>query len=201
MNEKNRQIQLTELSSVRNYVLAQPFDEIVSDRSVVDADGLVRYIAFKIGDRDFGFELDKLCVITSAREITKLSRKSKFVRGIIWVTGNVIPVVNLNEKLNLSASKEYSEAFILVIHYKGIKLGVVVEKLPEISSTSKNEIVDISNYDLDIKPEYVLSICKKNGNYGILLDIDQILTKNDIEDIHYAVMEGQIVSSTTSPHG
>ena len=201
MNAKIRQIQLTELSSVRNYVLAQPFDETVTDHRAVDADKLVRYIAFKIGDRDFGFELDKLCVITNATEITKLSRKSKFVRGIIWVTGNVIPVVNLNEKLNLSASKAYSEAFILVIHYKGIKLGVVVEELPKISSISKNEIIDISNYDLDIKTEYVLTFCKKNGNCSILLDIDQILTKKDIEDIHYAVMEGQILSSATSPYG
>ena len=63
---------------------------------------LRQFISFSVGDEEYGLELLRVKEMIRVREITWLPKAPRFVKGIINLRGDVIPIIEVRDK---SASK------------------------------------------------------------------------------------------------
>ncbi|HSV92020.1 MAG TPA: chemotaxis protein CheW, partial [Desulfobacterales bacterium] len=66
-------------------------------RIAADAD-LRQFISFTVGDEEYGLELLLVKEVIRIREITWLPKAPDWVKGIINLRGDVIPIVDLRDK-------------------------------------------------------------------------------------------------------
>ena len=66
---------------------------------------LQQFISFSVGEEEYGLELLRVKEVIRVREITWLPKAPSFVKGIINLRGDVIPIIDLRDKFGLEAKE------------------------------------------------------------------------------------------------
>ena len=78
------------------------------------------------------------------------------------------------------------ETVIIVVQAQGLEMGIIVDKVSEVLDIAKESIEDSPAFGTEVNTEYILGIGKADSNVKLLLDIDKILTSDDVVDIQSA---------------
>lgn len=140
-----------------------------------------QYIVFSINQQIFGIELFKTKEVLSYRKITPLPQVEGFVKGIINLRGAIIPVFDLREKFNLPA-KEYTRFnVIIVVEIAGRVMGVIVDEISDVLEILPEEFQTTENLPSNLRREYLKGVGKKQDEMIILLDMDRLLSPEELE--------------------
>lgn len=140
-----------------------------------------QYVVFSINQQIFGIEIFKIKEVLSYRKITPLPQAEGFVRGIINLRGAVIPVFELREKFNLPA-KEYTKFHvIIVVEIAGRIMGIIVDEISDVLEILPEEFQTTGNLPSNLQQEYLKGVGKKQDEMIILLDIDRLLSPEELE--------------------
>ena len=140
-----------------------------------------QYIVFSINQQIFGIELFKTKEVLSYRKITPLPQVEGFVKGIINLRGAIIPVFDLREKFNLPA-KEYTRFnVIIVVEIAGRVMGVIVDEISDVLEILPEEFQTTENLPSNLRREYLKGVGKKQDEMIILLDMDRLLSSEELE--------------------
>ena len=140
-----------------------------------------QYIVFSINQQIFGIEILKIKEVLSYRKITPLPQVEEFVRGIINLRGAIIPVFDLREKFNLPA-KEYTKFHvIIVVEIAGRVMGVIVDEISDVLEILPEEFQTTENLPSNLRREYLKGVGKKQDEMIILLDMDRLLSPEELE--------------------
>jgi purine-binding chemotaxis protein CheW len=66
--------------------------------TVKEGGELRQLISFSVGEEQYGLELLRVKEVIRVREITWLPKAPSFVKGVINLRGNVIPIIDLRDK-------------------------------------------------------------------------------------------------------
>ena len=140
-----------------------------------------QYVVFSINQQIFGIEILKIKEVLSYRKITPLPQVEGFVRGIINLRGAIIPVFDLREKFNLPA-KEYTRFnVIIVVEIAGRVMGVIVDEISDVLEILPEEFQTTENLPSNLRREYLKGVGKKQDEMIILLDMDRLLSSEELE--------------------
>ena len=146
-------------------------------------------LADRTGDNgeEYGIEILKVHEIVGMLPITPVPRTPSFVRGVTNLRGNVIPIIDLRDRLRM-AHDGAEETCTIVVHVHGVQLGVVVDRMSEVLSIAEADIEPTPSFGVDVSTEFLLGLAKSEGRVRILLDIERVLTSTEFES---ALLAGQ----------
>jgi len=141
---------------------------------------LKQFISFSIGEEEYGLELLRVKEVIRIREITWLPKAPSFVKGIINLRGDVIPVIDLRERFGLGARETAASARVIVVEVEQRLIGMVVD--------SASQAVRIPADQIDPPPpmlggfsqEFITGVGKLDDKLIILLNTDAILTMEEM---------------------
>jgi purine-binding chemotaxis protein CheW len=147
-----------------------------------------KYLTFCLAKEEFGIRVLKVREIMGVLDITAVPQTPQHVKGVINLRGKVIPVIDLRLKFGLQAAEYTQRTCIIVVQVTGehaapIQMGIVVDGVSEVVNLSSQEIEDTPDFGEDIGAEYLLGMAKMKGKVKILLDIDRILSSQDIQKL------------------
>ena len=65
-----------------------------------------QYLTFKLGDEVFALDIGKVREVLDFTTVTKVPQTPDFMRGVINLRGNVVPVVDMRLKFGLVPDRE-----------------------------------------------------------------------------------------------
>jgi len=141
-----------------------------------------QYVVFSINQQFFGIEIFKIKEVLSYRKITPLPQAGGFIKGIINLLGAVIPVFDLREKFNMPTAAEFTQFHvIIVIEISGRIMGVIVDDVSDVVEISPEEFQTTDDLPSNVQREYLKGVGKKNDKMIILLDMDYLLSSEELE--------------------
>jgi len=141
-------------------------------------DEVDQIITFRIEDEEYGLEILKVKEVIRIKEITRLPKAPSFVKGVINLRGDVIPIIDLRDKFGLS-QREYSEMTrVIVAEVDNKSIGMVVDSVSHVIRISSDQI-DPSPLISGLASEYVRGVVKLGERLIVLLNIDKILTTEE----------------------
>jgi purine-binding chemotaxis protein CheW len=97
----------------------------------------------------------------------------------------VIPVIDLRLKFGMESMDYNERTCIIVVEILGqggsLLMGVVVDTVSEVLNIKVNEIEETPSFGTKLETEYILGMAKMNGGVKILLDIDKVLSAEELE--------------------
>jgi purine-binding chemotaxis protein CheW len=155
-----------------------------------------QFISFTVGDEEYGLELPRVREVIRPREITRLPRAPSFVRGIINLRGDVIPIFDLRDKFCLPPREEDEDTRVIVVEVEGRHVGMVVD--------TASQVVRIPVADIEPPPamlggfrqEHLGGIGKLENRLVILLNVDRILSGEERIALHAAADEADEAVAT-----
>ncbi|MBW1702950.1 MAG: purine-binding chemotaxis protein CheW [Deltaproteobacteria bacterium] len=171
--------------------LAEKMDQAV--RAMVDREG--KYLTFVLDKEEYGIGILKIKEIIGMMPITPVPQTPDYVKGVINLRGKVIPVVDLRLRFGMDEIGYTERTCIIVVEIEGqagiILIGIVVDAVSEVLNIKGEDIEDTPTFGTKLDTEYILGMAKMEGGVKILLDIDQILTHQELESVRAMKKEKQ----------
>lgn len=139
-----------------------------------------KYLTFVLAQETYGLEILKVREIMGLMDITAVPRTPDFVKGVINLRGKVIPVVDLRLKFGMTEAEHTSETCIIVVQVGTVEMGIIVDQVSEVLNIVGNDIEDTPTFGVNVNTDFILGMGKAAGKVTILLDIDKVLTKEDM---------------------
>jgi purine-binding chemotaxis protein CheW len=147
-----------------------------------------KYLTFHLANEEFGIRVLKVREIMGLQEITAVPQTPCHIKGVINLRGKVVPVIDLRLKFGLPAAEYTQRTCIIVTQVQGessaVMMGVVVDGVSEVLNLTGPEIEDTPDFGEDIAGRYLLGMAKVKGKVKILLDIDKVVSTQEIHGLN-----------------
>lgn len=135
-----------------------------------------KYVAFRVGEEQFGIGLEEVAKIIRLENVTDVPAAPSFVEGVLNLGGDVVPVVNLRGRFSLPRLAPSRWSRVIVVEREQRRFGVLVDGVREILELDDDNILTEAVSALAVKSEFVLGIAKIRDDLLVLLDIFRVLS-------------------------
>jgi len=141
-----------------------------------------KYLTFRLDDEEYGVEILKVRELIGMMDITAVPRMPTYMKGVINLRGNVIPVIDLRLKFELKEIEHTDQTCIIVVNV-GREIGIIVDTVSEVLDITGDNIEPPPSMGGSLDTTFILGMGKVGDDVKILLDIDKVLTGNELTDI------------------
>jgi purine-binding chemotaxis protein CheW len=146
-----------------------------------------QFVTFTLAEEEYGVDIMKVQEIIGYRGFTKIPNVSQFIKGVLNLRGTVVPVVDLRLKFNME-EKEYDQyTVIMIVEVAGRIMGIIVDAVSDVVSLGDDEIQPTPRFSSAISTEFIKGMGKKEEKFIILLDINKVLSDQELEEVDSAV--------------
>jgi len=139
-----------------------------------------KFLTFQLQGEEYGLEILKVREIMGLMNITTVPQTPAYVRGVINLRGQVIPVVDLRLKFGMKEGEDGKRTCIIVVDVNGVMMGIVVDTVSEVMDIESSCIEATPSFGTKLNTDYILGMGKVNERVKILLDIDKVLTSDEL---------------------
>ena len=138
-----------------------------------------KYLTFALGKEEFGIEILKVREIIGYMTITAVPQMPSYVRGVINLRGQVIPVIDLRSRFGMESIEITDQTCIIVVDIshdkRSFNAGLIVDRVQEVLNIEQDNIDDAPEFGTDVNTDFLLGIGKAGSVIKLLLDIDRVL--------------------------
>lgn len=153
--------------------------ESVTDTTQQEIDG-GKFLTFQLKDEEYGLEILKVREIMGIMDITTVPKTPAYVKGVINLRGQVIPVIDLRLKFGMEKGTYDKRTCIVVVNVDGLQMGIVVDTVSEVMDIESEAIEPAPSFGTKLQTDYILGMGKVQGTVKILLDIGEVLNSEDM---------------------
>ena len=182
------------LQDVRNEVASQianlPDDQIEAVWSYLNeltkaernqTDLLNQYLTFWCGNQLLGTRIDHIIQIIPIVEITSLPDFPPYMKGVISLREEMIPVMDLRLRLGKEETPYTNHTCIVIINIQGRSFGLIVDGVEKVERIPEQDICPPPKQTSG-DTGYLMGIAKRE-HIILILSVDYLLSTNEISTI------------------
>ena len=150
-----------------------------------------QYLTFNIAEQEYGIEIRHVTEIVGIQKITNLPDIPQFIKGVINLRGNVIPVLDVRLRFGMK-ERDYDErTCIMVININESSVGLIVDTVSEVLTIGKESIEAPPKLGNN---RFVRGFGKIENEVKILLDTQKLLFGDELKQIADAMAKKEILN-------
>lgn len=146
-----------------------------------------QYLTFKLGDELFAIDVVQVREVLDVTTITKVPRSADFMRGVINVRGNVVPVADLRMKFGLAPTETTVNTRIVVMEIviagDTIVLGALADSVHDVMDMRRDQIEPAPTIGAKWDTRFIRGIGKKDDQFIIILDADKVFSFDEAKSM------------------
>ncbi len=146
-----------------------------------------KYLVFDVIKESYGVPITKVREVIRFVEITPLNDASRFLKGVINLRGKIIPIIDLRAKFGLQETDYSDRTIFIIVDIPGAKdvinIGIAVDSVQDVIDIPESNLEKAPDIGLKLKSQYLYGIAQINGKMLMILNIDRILSTEDVIDL------------------
>ena len=138
-----------------------------------DAVDSQKYLIFMAGHLKLGVVAEDVVEILNNQVITYLPMVPDFIRGIINMRGQMIPILDIRARLGMEPQE--GDDLVVVINLGDVQLGILVDGVDQMLDIPKNNIHPLPANSTQLLVSGMCSLPDGSGTM-MVLDCEQLLT-------------------------
>ena len=144
----------------------------------------IQYLTFYIAKEIFAIEVLRIKEIIPDSDITPIPLMQKFILGVLNVRGDIIPIIDLSDRLELGIDISHDKHSIIIVSMEYEKLetmvGIVVSMVNKVFQQDSKQLEASPTFGTKIKKDFTKQVAKVDDKFIPILDLDKILDLDDI---------------------
>jgi purine-binding chemotaxis protein CheW len=132
-----------------------------------------KIVAFKLGEEEFGLDIDHVHSIERISQITRVPNAPAYIKGVMNLRGQITPIIDLQNILSKNQVAKTESARILIANYKEMNLGFLVDQTSDVMDVGLDELVSPSSNGLNF--DYLNGIAQIGSRIIMLLNLDELM--------------------------
>jgi purine-binding chemotaxis protein CheW len=146
-----------------------------------------QFLSFFLKKEMFAINVTYVREIIEYTQITRVPMMQSFIAGVTNVRGNVIPVLDLPDRVGIGKSDIDKKSCIITIETEidgeNMEIGLIVDMVDQVYDISPSNKMDAPEFGSRIRKEFMQMMAKVEGEFMTLLDIDGILNIADLSHV------------------
>jgi purine-binding chemotaxis protein CheW len=139
-----------------------------------------QYLTFRLDRELFAVDIAKVREVLEFSTVTKVPRTPDFMRGVINLRGNVVPVVDMRLKLGLTQTVRTVDTCVVIaeVEVDGERtiLGALADSVQEVVELDGASIVPAPRMGTRIDASVIRGMSRRDEEFVIILDIDRVFS-------------------------
>jgi purine-binding chemotaxis protein CheW len=140
-----------------------------------------KFLTFALGMEEYGIEILKVREIIGLMDITTVPQTPDYMKGVINLRGKVIPVIDLRLKFSMQEDEHTQETCVIVVEVNNTQIGIIVDSVSEVLDIKSTEIEEAPSFGQGIDTDFIMGMGKTKEKIIILLDIEEVLSSEELE--------------------
>ena len=141
----------------------------------------IQVAVFMLNNTYYGVPILQVKEIVKMTEITKLPNTPDFVQGIVNLRGEIIPIIDMRRRFGLPDIEISENWKILILKSGEVLFGVMVDQISEVEKIPTALIENPPKIVAGVNGKFISGIAKTENRLLILLDVERILSDEEIE--------------------
>lgn len=139
-----------------------------------------QFIVIKIGHEQYGIDIKHIDNIVRMQSITRVPKVAPYLKGVINLRGEIIPVMSIRIKMGLEEDVYEKATRIIILKVDQLETtGVIVDEVKEVVTLDASQIEKVSYDSKDESANFIYGIGKYDGGLISLLDLHTVLTDRE----------------------
>ncbi len=141
-----------------------------------------RYLCFRLAEQSFGVPIERVREIVEMQEITPVPHMPEYLKGVVNLRGQIIPVIDLRLRMALPFKEYDGRTCIVMVEHREKLVGLVVDRMEEVRYFDEEHREPAPDYrDDQGMNRFVQSIGREEKRVLMLLDVEEILDNSRVD--------------------
>jgi len=148
-----------------------------------------QYLTFRIAERVFAVGILEVNEIIEVSEVTTLPMMPSFVRGVINLRGDAVPVIDLSARMAEADSSIGKRSCIVLVDVhddeedEGHAVGMLVDGVQEIVDIPASLVQPAPDVGDDFHSDFVVGMGRVEEHFVVLLDVNEMLSTDQVRQL------------------
>jgi len=146
-----------------------------------------KYLTFRLAREEFAIQVLRVREIMGLQDITAVPQTPQYMKGVINLRGKIVPVIDLRSKFGFPEVEATPTTCIIVVQLHSgretLLMGLLVDAVSEVLNFAAGDIENTPDFGKGVSTPYLLGIAKMKGAVKILLNIDEVLSSSDVQNL------------------
>ncbi|MGE4292226.1 MAG: chemotaxis protein CheW [Desulfovibrio sp.] len=161
-------------------------NNVIDDDFMDDEDGdsqKDKYLTFHLGNEDYGLDIRYVIEIVGIQKITEVPDMPAFVKGVINLRGQVIPVMDVRTRFRMQPRDYDDRTCVIVVRINETSIGLVVDTVNEAADIPEKNVSPPPQVSKGSGSRFIKGMGKIGDDVKILLNVDKLLYEEELEKI------------------
>ena len=136
-----------------------------------------KVLVFSIEREEYGIDISSIStIIEKGMDITRIPKTAPFVKGVINLRGEIMPVENLRLRLGFEEVPDTEDARIIIVKGDEVSVGLIVDSVSEVLPVLPDQIESPAGISTELYMQEVREVAKIEGRVITILDVEKILS-------------------------
>lgn len=120
-------------------------------------------------------------------QITRVPMMQSFIAGITNIRGNVIPVIDLSDRLGMGRSPIDKKTCVITfeadIGGEAAEVGMIIDVVDQVYELGRNQRLDSPEFGSKVRKKFIQMMAKIDTRFITVLDIQGLLNLDEISKV------------------
>jgi len=153
-----------------------------NDNKVIDYANTSEFMTFELGAMKYAIELPKIReILTYPDNITPLPNTSKWVKGLINLRGEVVPILDIRIKFNTGPGTYDENTSVIAVITEDKRM--IVDLVDDVQRLDISMLAPVSEMGSAIPAKYLKGYVRLDNNQMlVVMDIERVVAKEELRD-------------------
>ena len=139
----------------------------------------LRLITFRVGPETFVLDIMAVRQIIPYSGSTSVPTAPSFVEGIIVLRNEVIPIIDLRDRLYPTLPERADQPLVLITHSSAGVIGLKVDEVRRIVTVPSEALLPPPPLVKGIRGELLIAVVPQGDEVYLLIDLENVLTTGE----------------------
>ena len=138
------------------------------------------FLSFILGEEHYALDIMSVKEIRGYEAVTKIANAPPFIKGVINLRGDIVPIVDLRLKFEVGEAIYNEFTVVIMLNIAGRIVGVVVDGVSDVIKLKNDEIRPPPEFGVVFDSRYLLGLAPVNEQMVILIDIENLISSDEL---------------------
>jgi purine-binding chemotaxis protein CheW len=152
-----------------------------------------QYLTFKLAEEVYALDIAKVREVLDFTTATRVPGTPDFMRGVINLRGNVVPVVDLRLKFGMNATEKTVSTCVIIVEVnvdgEPVVLGALADSVQEVLDLDNGQIAPAPKIGTKLRTDFIRGMGKQQDHFIIILDLDKVFSLEELTMVQETATE------------
>jgi purine-binding chemotaxis protein CheW len=139
-----------------------------------------RFLTFYLDEEIYGVDIFDVKEIIAMMKTTPVPKTPLFIKGVMNLRGNIIPVVDMRIKFDMPEVEPQMYTAIVIITIENKNIGFIVDKVEEVVNVEEDNMSAPPEFGASVDTRFIKSMAKQKNKVIMILDLVALFGEEEL---------------------